>query len=678
MLPNLKTIKKRKLSLSVGPTVISLIIVLFFFVLSVFSLAESNLHDLLFFTRSNQPHEDILIVEIDDFSQEKIGRFPWDRKEYAKLIDILNTEGKKPAVLAFDIAFFEKAEGDEELEESLRKASANNLKIVMAAQLKGGSGNTKQIQPIDVFDKYVLNGYVNLFSEEEGIIRKAPLRYYNSPDYYFGFANVITQEYSNEKDMDLKIENLPDNILINFTGPAGNISRVSFYDVLQGDIPGEIFKDKIVLVGATAPTLHDDRPVPGSSDFMPGVEIHANTIDTIISNRVFSEVEPILTIFFIAILALGIGFVTQKLEPLVSSIITVASIAMYVLIAVVLFSFNLLVPIFYPILVILLTWLVNYIAKYIQKSVEEKKVKEVFSNYVSKEVLGEILKNIDDLQLGGKKRNMTVLFSDIRGFTGVSEKVPAQKLLPVLNDFLTVQSVEIMKNQGIIDKFIGDAVMALFGAPLDDKDHAYHACLAAIAMAINTEHFKPFTSVANIPHFEIGIGINSGEMVVGNIGATTRFNYTAIGDNVNLASRLESLNKLYGSQILISENTAKAVRESSKFVDLAKDNYESGKINCVQIDRVMVKGKSNAVDIYNVFYKKLKSKDYLDIRTFNKGLQEYFRGNWKQASEILKPLSKNTANYALAKTSKVLIERMEETKNKSPRDWSGIWKLETK
>lgn len=633
---------------------------------------------MLFFTRTNEPHEDLLIVEIDDFSQEKIGRFPWDRAEYAKLIDALNTDETKPAILAFDIAFFENAEGDSELERSLKDAQESGLSVVLASQLKESAGATKKIVPIEIFKQLTHEGYINLFSEEEGIIRNAPIRYLGEDGYYNSFANVISQEYASEKDLQIDIDKLSDNLLINYTGPAGQIRRVSFYDAVQGELPVEIFRDKIVLVGATAPTLHDDRPVPGSTDFMPGVEIHANTIDTIISERSFTRFPLILSVLLIILFTLLIGYATQKLDVIVSSIITLAGVTLYTLVTIVLFSQNILLPLFYPLLAIVLAWLINFTVKYIQKTLEERKVKNVFSNYVSKEVLNEILKNIDNLQLGGKKREMSVLFSDIRGFTEVSERIPAQKLLPVLNDFLTIQSREIMNNQGIIDKFIGDAVMALFGAPLTDKEHAYHACLAAIAMTNNTEHFRPFTNLAEIPHFDTGIGINSGEMVVGNIGATTRFNYTAIGDNVNLASRLESLNKLYGSQILISDKTVSTLKELSKFTDLSRSTYTSESINCIQIDRVRVKGKTEAVDLYNVFHKQFKNKDYSDIKNFDKGLKEYFAGRWKSAEQILRPLSKTASLKVLITTAKVLLERLEMHKNKAPKNWDGAWKLETK
>jgi adenylate cyclase len=668
--------KEKNLVLSFGPTAAVVLITIFLFVFSIFGLLELNLRDLLFFTRTKNPSDEILIVEIDDYSQEKIGRFPWDRNAYADIINVLSSDAKRPKVIAFDIAFFEKAAGDEAFIKALEEAKKINTNIVLASQLKETASDVRKISPITEFAQYTQEGFINLFSEEEGIIRHSPLRYKARTDTYQSFTLKILENYFGNKDE--TIEKLPDNILVNYTGPAGNIRSVSFYDAVNADLPDELFKDKIVFIGATAPTLHDDRPVPGSQDFMPGVEIHANAVDTIISNRILSEVIPLITLALIVTFALAVGYLTYRYNPFVSLATTLLLAILYGILVIFLFSQNILLPILYPILAIFFSWLLNYISKYVQKTLESRKVRQVFSNYVSREVLDEIMENLDNLQLGGKKRNMTVLFTDIRGFTEISEQTPAQKLIPILNDFLTIQSNEVMKNQGVIDKFIGDAIMALFGAPLKDIEHAYHACLSAISMVKNSESFTPFTKVANLPAFRIGVGINSGEMVVGNIGATNRFNYTAIGDNVNLASRLESLNKLYGAQILISENTARELQKTNKFNDLSKSTYNEELINCILIDRVRVKGKANAVDIYAIWYETPSKKDSEILETFSSGLQSYLKGDWNTAKKLIEKVTQSNNLSLLRKTSQVILERISLHKDKSPKDWDGAWKLDSK
>jgi adenylate cyclase len=273
----------------------------------------------------------------------------------------------------------------------------------------------------------------------------------------------------------------------------------------------------------------------------------------------------------------------------------------------------------------------------------------------------EIMKEPEQLKLGGDKKELTILFSDIRGFTSLSEKMKPEELVHLLNEYLSDMTKIIMEQRGLVDKFIGDAIMAFWGAPLKEKKHADLACESALGMKAKLEELNKKWSKEGLPYLKIGIGIHTGKAVVGNIGSEERFDYTAIGDDVNLSSRLEGVTKQYDVYILISEFTLNEL--SKEFI-------------VRELDHVTVKGKNHPIKIYEVLGKEGKiSKELLEIKEhFEEGLELYKKQKWDDAIKAFHK-SLNLGD----KTSKIFIERCEEFKKNPPvKDWDGVWNLKEK
>ena len=257
--------------------------------------------------------------------------------------------------------------------------------------------------------------------------------------------------------------------------------------------------------------------------------------------------------------------------------------------------------------------------RFIAEEKERMRVKAAFQNYVAPEVVNTMLQHPDMLHFGGEKREMTVLFSDIRGFTTLSEQMEPEVLVGLLHSYLNPMTETVFQHNGTMDKYIGDAIMAIYGAPLLLSDHADRACETALAMIEKLHHLWEEWRGKNLPELKIGIGINSGLMTVGNMGSERLFDYTVIGDNVNLASRLEGLNKLYGTAILISEATQK----------LLKNNFILR-----EVDRVRVKGKQTSVSIFELRgHGQPQGQEAEFLQTFHAGLEAFRQGNWESATK---------------------------------------------
>lgn len=376
-------------------------------------------------------------------------------------------------------------------------------------------------------------------------------------------------------------------LLINFLGPAGLIPTYSAAAVLDGSLPAEALKNKIVLVGATAVGVYDLRVTPFSGTF-PGVEIQATVMDNILRGDFIRTPAFALLLMLLILLALAIllGLVLPRLSASVSFLFTLLVMAGYVSSNYYLFSRQgLQLELFYPLGLIVLVFLGVISHRFLAEEAERKRIRKAFESYVAPTVVQEMLKHPEQLRLGGDRREITVLFSDIRGFTTMSEKLDPEALVQLLHDFLNPMSNIIINQGGTIDKYMGDAIMALFGAPLVQPDHPRLACRAALEMVASLAALNQEWAAQGRPPLRVGVGVNTGPMAVGNMGSDRLFDYTAIGDNVNLGSRLEGLNKYYGTSILISQTTAAALENGFILRDL---------------DLVKVKGKAQAARIYEL------------------------------------------------------------------------------
>jgi len=298
-------------------------------------------------------------------------------------------------------------------------------------------------------------------------------------------------------------------------------------------------------------------------------------------------INVLAAIFLFSLInALSFSFLRRILT---AALVGVCSIFIYLAVAIVLFDKGLVLNLIYPCLAFIFSLVAILLYRYFSESREKSYLRQSFQYYLSPEVVEEIVAHPDKLKLGGAKKEMTVLFSDIRGFTTLSEQVAPEKLVALLNEYFTAMTEVILQSGGVLDKFIGDAIMAFWGAPQEEPEHARRACQAALAMIERLETLKKNWARRGLPQINIGVGVNSGQMIVGNMGSEKRFDYTVIGDNVNLASRLEGLNKQYGTSIIISQFTYEIVRD-----------YFAAEF----LDEVKVKGKDVAVKIYKLIGKK--------------------------------------------------------------------------
>ena len=316
----------------------------------------------------------------------------------------------------------------------------------------------------------------------------------------------------------------------------------------------------------------------------------------------------------------------------------------------------------YPLMALLLTYAALTVYRYISEERERKKIRGAFSYYVSSSVVNEMLKHPDQLKLGGDKKDLTVLFSDIRGFTTISEGLSPEKLVHLLNEYLTIMTDVVFKYEGTLDKYMGDAIMAVYGAPLERPNHPSNACHSALEMMEALGKLNEKWIGEGKKPLDIGIGINTGMMMVGNMGSEQRFDYTVMGDAVNLGSRLEGANKDYKTNILISESTYERV----------KDEFY-----CMELDMVQVKGKTLPVKIYQLLsHKQLSDIRHQAISYFAQGLQLYRQQKWDEAIKMFKLVADLDKDLYAAN---VYVERCLDLKaHPPPPDWNGCYTMTIK
>jgi adenylate cyclase len=390
-------------------------------------------------------------------------------------------------------------------------------------------------------------------------------------------------------------------VMIPWRGPAINRSgqptfdSYSFYDlfyaqqqVLSGEKPAldsSAFKDRIVIVGATAEGVKDIFTTPFASGEISGPEVHANLIDAFTTGRSIDRAPSYVTALLIIAAALIVGVAGSFFNAWWTSAIVAAVAVVFLWQSVFWFARGLWIPVTVPALTLIFAFVGDLAWKYFVEGREKRQVKKLFSRYVSKDVYEQLVANPSLAALGGARRHMTVLFSDIRGFTTLSEKGTPEDVVSQLNELFTRMVRVVFAHRGTVDKFVGDMIMALYGAPLDDDDHAEHAVQTALAMIKTLEEMNGEWARQGRPQLGIGIGINTGDMIAGNVGSEAIMSYTVIGDAVNLGARLESLNKDYGTRIIISEATRARLK---------------GRYDIHPLGDVIVKGKTMPVAIYEV------------------------------------------------------------------------------
>ncbi len=657
---NLKDLRRTRFLTCIVIALIAALFMSTLFSIGFYSNIQLKLSDFMY--GGSQPLNNIAIIEVDDKSIQEIGRWPWERGNYTLLLDSLS----EARVVGFDIGFFETSDTDTDQE--LASAVKQHGRVVMPVEyLKFERENsqvvgTEWLDPISEIKSASADiGYINVVTDPDGITRAVNLNIQGESE---PFAYAVFRQYL---DRPIEKEN---RFLVNYVGPAGIYDRYSFSDVLNGKYDPEEFKDKIILIGATAPDLHDNYFVPTSyGKAMPGVEIHATTIQQFITGNRVRTAPEWLTALTIIIVAIGVGLLVFYLPVWLAAVISGASVLGYTFASIFIFNTGWILNIVYVPATIVATYIATMIYFYLSEKKSRQKVLGAFGKYVSKDVIKHILDNPAKLQLGGEKREITVFFSDIRGFTTISEALTPEKLVHLLNEYLTEMTNIILKYNGVVDKYMGDAIMAFWNAPLDQPKHAERACMTSLEMEKRLKELQIKWKKQGVPPLEIGIGLNTGFAVVGNMGSYDRFDYTAMGDTVNLGSRLEGLNKPYGTRIIISQSTKKKL-EGKPFLTR-------------KLDLVAVKGKTEPIMIYELVSAKVHSEEWYPdvVAHFEKGLELYFAQKWKEAiSEFKKADSVRKKHDSGGDSpSQTFIERCEYFVKHSPgKDWNGVCVMKTK
>ena len=612
-----------------------------------------------------EPRDDIIIVAIDDrtLTDPRFGRWQdWRRTYFADVLNALSKE--QPATIGIDVAFSEPSReraDDIALAEAIQ--SAGNVVLVGRSEEDGTA-----LFPIDDFAGAAGLGFANLDVDVDNVVRRSPLVLNfgteTQPLGIESFALAIARLVAPaESYVDIPVDTRQ-RMYINFFGKPAAYQTVSFADAVDGNFDSVQIKDAIVLIGATPADLRDVDAVPVSfGTRMPGVEIHANAVQTILDGSFLREPSSYFRLLLFFVFSIGGTLLFIRRGVLFSLGIMFYGMIAYVLIAQQSFHSSIIIDVFHPLLALLFAFIGTYLYRFVFADKEKRHLKTAFGHYVSGDLVERITQNPAALQLGGEKKELTIFFSDIANFTSISEQLTPEELVTLLNEYLGTMTDIIMASGGTLDKYIGDAVMAFWGAPLPQPDHAKAACLAALAQRDALNIMKEKVQLPKNMPLHARMGIHTGEVVVGNMGSNTRFNYTVMGDAVNLASRLEGVNKSYGTQIMISEATFLAARDI---------------IEAREIDTIRVKGKQDGVKIYELLARtgELSLKQQRANEQFAVGLAAYRSQNWQAAISAFEGVQKIAPQDGPSET---FLKRIADYKRQPPAiDWDGIYTMNTK
>lgn len=521
-------------------------------------------------------------------------------------------------------------------------------------------------------------GFINIFADSDGIMRHAPVVIEYQHNIYPSLAllatsiylmqpiSLVTKQYHDKKELEgvrIGANVIPtDNqgqVLIPFAGTSYTYPYFSATETLKHQLPKDALLGKIVLVGSSATGLGDLHATAIQNPF-PGVEVQANIINGILENK-FSE-KPFWSLGLNLIIVLTLGVAASLIFPFYGARLIGASIILFPPILLLANNWlwqhtGFILPWVLQCLTVLMIAIMNIIYGYLFESRRRERLKAIFGQYVPAKHIDEMLKNPGDYGMQGDDREMTVLFADIRSFTTISEKMTAQELVQLLNFYLTPMTEIIFNNRGTIDKYVGDLIMAFWGAPLKDSRHAMHGIQSAIEMQRKLSALNKELVINNLPEIHIGIGLNTGMMSIGDMGSKFRRNYTVLGDAVNLGSRIESLTKYYGVDIMVSET---CYHNQTKFVFR-------------KLDTVMVKGKYTGVAIYEVLCFKTELTPALqnELAAHEIALKHYYDMKWDEAEHCFKKLHEL---FEDRKIYKIYLERLAQYKvTPPPSDWNGVF-----
>ncbi len=547
--------------------------------------------------------------------------------------------------------------------------------------IDGFSGNMPQFQ-----NNASATGHILPAIDPDGILRRVPVFVQFNGGYYDSLSIATFRTYLDNAVMKvIPRESEGDGVnrfkevvigntapvrmdaygtaLIPYLGRSPMFRYISATDIMRGKLNPDELKGKIGIVGSSAQGLFDLRATP-VGEVYPGVETHANMIVGYMDNTIKAKplFEMTVSVLIAMVIGIPLALALVKLNPVWSTVAVVATGMAYIAFTLYFWGQNLVLPLAIPLLVIAMLYLLNMAYGFFIEARSKKAITGIFGTYVPKELVDEMAKNPDAYTTKGETREMTVLFSDVRSFTSISEGLSATELTALMNAYLTEMTKTIQAERGTIDKYIGDAIMAFWGAPLRDEQHAVHALKSAMAMQQQLKDIAPDFIKRGWPKLEIGVGLNCGPMNVGDMGSAFRRAYTVMGDAVNLASRLESLTKEYGVGILVSENIVAAV---------------PGMVYR-ELDRVRVKGKAEPVTIYEPVGEqgKVAEGEVNTIDRFHRALDRYRQQRWDEAEQTIASLAMSEPNR---KVYQIYLERIAALRVNPPgKGWDGVFTFTTK
>ena len=550
----------------------------------------------------------------------------------------------------------------------------DNLPIPQAT---GVISSLSQIQSVSVWNGFFDNPMV----DSDGVYRRVPMIQRYHENYYPSLAlsmllalfgedvvtPIIETDVTGDKDALVAIDaaglEIPVDqhgaVLVPYRGPQGSFPYVSATDVIRGNVDPLLLEGAIALVGTSAAGLLDLRVTPMSNRYS-GVEVHANILSGLLDEKILHQPDYTLGVELVQLIISGIllSVLIPRVSALFSSLITLSLIV--TLVGMNLYAWKELywvIPLGYTLVMVVVLYVFQQTTGYFFETRNRSLLANQFGQYIPPEVVEELNKQGKSVQLTGEHRHMSVFFSDIRGFTSLSEQLTPQQLTRLMNIYLTGMTQVIHENRGTVDKYIGDAVMAFWGAPLEDKEHPRHALQAAMKMLNILPELNEQLMSEKLPPVHVGMGINSGDMNVGNMGSNFRMAYTVMGDAVNLASRLEGLTKFYGCTLLVSGELAAEVPEYL---------YR-------ELDKVQVKGRAEPVTILQPIGLKeeCSSREIEQTELFNNSVALYQLQEWSEAEEGLKRYLKYQPEDV---TALLYLERIEQYLSTPPSAaWNGVF-----
>jgi len=637
--------------------------------------------------------EDVIIVDIDEKAVEKYGQWPFDRRDLAGIIDKLRANGAGIIVIPALFSEPDRAKGDEEFAKKLNRngvviaqqVTTQNKKpdAVRRGVAKVGEDPTPflyswpgALKPLDKLANSADGvGVIASAPEPDGVVRRMPMLVNIQNDIYPSLVLEALRVSTGDPSYQVKSNvngveavRVPQYGAVR-TDETGSVWLSWNYNTPRVSITGDLkkVKDKVVVLGLTIEGVGGIISTPVGSRWAH--DMQANAIQTVVDKTVIQRFDWASVIELATIVIVGLAFV--YFMPKIPLMYTVPVIIVYVLA-----EYNITTWLFtaqrqlwdwsWPVLTIFLMWSYTVFNKFAKENELKKQIKKQFEHYLSPEFIKELQKNPGMLKLGGDTRKLSILFSDIRGFTTISEyyKTNPQGLTTLINRYMTPMTATIMERKGTIDKYIGDAIMAFWGAPLDVPDQADLAVEASMDMVKRLDALNEQLRKEGIPELGMGVGINTGEVVVGNMGSDQRFDYTCLGDAVNLSSRLEGQSKPYGVQLVVGQETEKLLSRLWAILEL---------------DCIAVKGKAEGVNIFTVIGKVMDINGFdRDKETHDEMLKAYRKQQWAKAIKLCKS-SEGKFDGKMDKYYHAMLERIEELKTHDlPADWDGVYRATSK